>query len=133
MADSQINDMPYAETTGSTVAELRAPWLDSPCFGCGLCCRYFRVSFFFGEVDSQPGGYVPEALVTPISPFRVCMKGTEQGGSPCVAQQADGGCAIYENRPSTCRDFPMTLPSGEPNPECLRLKRIFGLIEQNPA
>ena len=76
---------------------------DNPCFGCGCCCRHFRVSFYQGELDSQPGGVVPADLTVPVTPFRVAMKGTEHGNGRCVSQLDDGRCGIYENRPSVCR------------------------------
>ena len=101
----------------------------NPCAGCGACCRHFRVSFYHGELDTQPGGFVPADLTTPVTPFRVCMKGTEAGGAPCVALQADLRCGIYANRPSVCREFPAFMPDGAPNPECLRLKALLGIAQ----
>ncbi|MFZ5502830.1 MAG: YkgJ family cysteine cluster protein [Pseudomonadota bacterium] len=100
---------------------------NNPCFGCGVCCRHFRVSFYHGELDSQPGGYVPTNLTTQITPFRACMKGTEVGRGPCVAQHADGRCGIYALRPSVCREFPVFMPDGSMNPECLRLRAMYGI------
>lgn len=99
----------------------------NPCFGCGLCCRHFRVSFYHGELDTQPGGYVPAGLTLPVTPFRVCMRGTEQGAGRCVALQADGRCGIYDRRPSVCREFPAYLEDGTRNPECLRLQAFYGI------
>lgn len=99
----------------------------NPCFGCGGCCRHFRVSFYHGELDTQPGGYVPAALTLPVTPFRACMKGTEQGEGRCVAQQDDGRCGIYDKRPSVCREFPAFMEDGSLNPECLRLRRLYGI------
>lgn len=101
---------------------------DNPCFGCGLCCRHYRVSFYFGELDSQPGGYVPAALTAAVTPFLACMKGTESGHARCIAQQDDGRCSIYSQRPSACREFPAYLPDGQRNPECLRLQNLYGLL-----
>jgi len=100
---------------------------DNPCFGCGCCCRHFRVSFYQGEVDTQPGGIVPADLTVPVTPFRVAMKGTEHGHGRCVAQQDDGRCGIYEQRPSVCREFPVFMEDGSMNPECVRLRRLYGI------
>ncbi len=100
---------------------------DNPCFGCGVCCRHFRVSFYQGELDTQPGGCVPADLTVPVTPFRVCMKGTEQGGGRCIAQQADNRCGIYESRPSVCREFPAFMEDGSLNPECVRLRALYGI------
>lgn len=96
-----------------------------PCAGCGACCRYPRVSFYHGELDSQPGGYVPADLTSPLPPFRACMKGTEMGQGRCIAFGDDGLCTIYERRPSVCREFPTHLEDGTVNPECLRLKTLL--------
>ncbi|GAB4122483.1 MAG: hypothetical protein Fur0040_03190 [Sideroxydans sp.] len=65
---------------------------DNPCLGCGVCCMHYRVSFYQGEIDTQPGGYVPADLVLPLTPFRVCMKGTEKGA---VSHWARMGCAAF--------------------------------------
>ena len=109
------------------ISDDQTPWSDSPCHGCGVCCRYFRISFYHGELDSQPGGYVPADLSVPLTPFRACMKGTEMGNGRCIAQAEDGSCTIYQNRPSVCREFPAFMEDGTLNPECIRLKRMFGL------
>lgn len=100
---------------------------DNPCFGCGCCCRHFRVSFYQGEVDTQPGGLVPVDLTVPVTPFRVAMKGTEHGKGRCIAQHDDGRCGIYEQRPSVCREFPVFMEDGSMNPECIRLRRLYGI------
>lgn len=100
---------------------------ENPCFGCGACCRYFRVSFYHGELDTQPGGCVPANLTVQITPFRACMKGTEAGRGPCVALQEDLRCSIYELRPSVCREFPAFMPDGTQNPDCLRLRERLGI------
>lgn len=100
----------------------------NPCYGCGLCCRHFRVSFYHGEIDTQPGGYVPAELTIPVTPFRAAMKGTEAGSGRCVAYQSDGRCAIYARRPSVCREFPAFLEDGSMNPECLRLRAHYGIV-----
>lgn len=99
----------------------------NPCFGCGACCRHFRVSFYHGELDTQPGGYVPAEMARQVTPFRACMKGTEAGKGQCIALQADGRCAIYARRPSVCREFPAFMEDGSMNPECLRLHAIYGI------
>lgn len=99
----------------------------NPCFDCGICCRHFRVSFYHGEIDAQPGGWVPAELTSPVTPFRACMKGTEQGGGRCVALRDDGRCGIYDRRPSVCREFPALMADGALTPECVRLRRLYGI------
>ena len=79
------------------------------CQSCGACCASFRVSFYWGETDAAPGGSVPVALTTAITPHRVAMRGTEQQPVHCVALLGRVGqqvsCAIYAQRSSTCREF----------------------------
>ena len=94
----------------------------NPCVRCNACCRTVRVSFYQGELDTQPGGTVPAALTVPVTPFLVAMKGTETGLRPCIALGDDGRCTIYARRSSTCREFPAFLADGRPNPDCARLR-----------
>jgi uncharacterized protein len=100
---------------------------DNPCSGCGACCRHFRVSFYHGELDTQPDGYVPAGLTLQLTPFRACMKGTQAGGGRCIALQEDMRCGIYAQRPSVCREFPALMPDGTMNPECLELRARLGI------
>lgn len=115
------------------IAQARDDNPDSnPCLHCGACCSHFRVSFYFGETDGENGGWVPEALVTPITPYRVCMKGTEHTPVRCTALQGTVGqpgisCAIYANRPTPCREFNLWEADGSPNPDCQRLRQAIGL------
>jgi Fe-S-cluster containining protein len=106
---------------------------DNPCFGCGACCRHFRVSFYHGELDTQPGGYVPSDMTVQLTPFRACMKGTESGGGRCIALQEDTRCSIYQNRPSVCREFPAFMPDGAMNPHCLLLRARLGIGVSPPS
>lgn len=108
------------------------PVFDNPCISCGACCAHFRVSFYCGEIAGESGGTVPAELVTQISPLRGCMKGTEHGGNRCIALRGELGqpgihCAIYEQRPSPCRDFPAWLEDGTPYPDCQRVRAMIGL------
>lgn len=109
---------------GRVFYDLSGP--DNPCLSCGACCRHFRVSFYYGELDTQPGGTVPADMTKQVSPFRACMKGTEHGGR-CIALGEDGHCDIYANRPSVCREFPVFMPDGTMNADCLRLRAIYGV------
>jgi Fe-S-cluster containining protein len=104
----------------------------NPCLSCGACCAHFRVSFYCGEVAGDSGGTVPPELVTQVAPLRACMKGTEYGGQRCIALRGELGqegisCAIYEQRPSPCREFPAWMEDGSPNPDCQRLRKAIGL------
>lgn len=105
----------------------------NPCLNCGACCAFFRVSFYWGEVHSDFA--VPEALTEPISHSRLAMRGTNQPGPRCVALEGEVGgcasCAIYEHRPSPCRDFEAYDPGGA----CNRARAAHGLppLEHNPV
>ncbi|HXA47880.1 MAG TPA: YkgJ family cysteine cluster protein [Burkholderiaceae bacterium] len=110
---------------------------NNPCMSCGACCAYFRVSFYFGELAGQSGGWVPVELTSKVNDFRVAMKGTEAGKSRCIALRGEVGyagvsCSIYENRPSTCREFNAWQADGSPDPECQRLRALRGLPALRP-
>lgn len=79
------------------------------CLDCGACCQTFRVSFYWAESDAHPEGTVPAGLTTPVSPYHVCMKGTETKPVRCVALTGGEGqpflCSIYALRSSTCRNL----------------------------
>lgn len=102
----------------------------NPCLGCGVCCDHFRISFYFGELDSQPNGFVPTKLTEKVNDFFACMKGTGAGGR-CIALQGTPGekisCAIYRNRPTPCREFPVFMDDGKPNPKCNELRTKAGI------
>lgn len=118
------------------IQEDGSSWIDmsdddkkNPCKSCGACCTHFRVSFYQGELNSN-GGFVPEELVVPITPFYVAMKGTENGGR-CISLNGEIGhdisCNIYHSRPSSCRLFPVWLEDGTPNPKCQELRKKHNL------
>ncbi|WP_255987336.1 YkgJ family cysteine cluster protein [Chitinolyticbacter albus] len=83
--------------------------MSNPCLNCGACCASFRVSFYWGETDAAPGGTVPQAMVVPITPWHVAMRGTDHKPVHCVALQGrvgeQVGCSIYAQRSSTCHEF----------------------------
>lgn len=101
----------------------------NPCKTCGACCTQYRISFYQAECTDN-GGVVPSELVTPITPFYIAMKGTESGGR-CIALQGeigkDIGCAIYSNRPTVCRTFPVWESDGTPNVRCQESRQRVGL------
>lgn len=110
----------------------------NPCLDCGACCSHYRISFFSGEMDTQPGGFVPSELVgdTEVAPLIACMKGTEYGGARCPALTGvigeSIGCSIYENRPTPCREFPVWMDDGSPNPKCQSLREKIGISPLQP-
>lgn len=105
----------------------------NPCLSCGACCAHFRVSFYCGEIaDGSGGGMVPPELVTQVGPLRAAMKGTEQGRGRCIALRGEIGsdsvrCGIHPLRPTPCREFNPWLEDGSPEPDCQRVRAMFGL------
>lgn len=101
------------------------------CQQCGACCGAFRVSFYSGEVDDLPGGWVPAGLVEQLGPHRSCMSGTAQAPVRCVALRGDIGvqvsCAIYEFRPSPCREFGPLAAIGRGDERCNEARKRYGL------
>ncbi|EBS8503575.1 TPA: YkgJ family cysteine cluster protein [Salmonella enterica] len=102
----------------------------NPCMTCGACCAYFRVSFYWAE-GGDASGRVPASLTEPVTPFLRCMAGTNQKQPHCKALIGTPGenvsCAIYENRPSTCREFSISGEGGEVNEACNRARARYGL------
>ncbi|HAU4330576.1 YkgJ family cysteine cluster protein [Citrobacter freundii] len=102
----------------------------NPCMTCGACCAFFRVSFYWSEGDDADG-VVPAQLTEQVSPFLRCMTGTNQPRPRCVALCGTPGqsahCTIYENRPTTCREFAMTGENGGVNEACNRARTYYGL------
>lgn len=97
----------------------------NPCMTCGACCAYFRVSFYWAEGDDA-SGRVPASLTEPVTPFLRCMAGTNQKQPHCKALIGTPGenvsCAIYENRPSTCREFSISGEGGvQSRPRAIRI------------
>lgn len=111
-------------------------WIDmpdigfNPCLNCGACCSHFRVSFYHGEMDINPMGFVPSEMTVKINDHFACMSGTEHGGK-CNAMIGEVGsiisCTIYENRPSPCREFEVWDKNGVPNVKCQELRMKNGI------
>lgn len=103
----------------------------NPCLSCGACCACFRVSFYWGESDTAPGGYVPTELTQPISPYRAAMRGTDQAEPRCVALKGQVGievsCNIHPKRPSPCREFNASWEQNVFNEACDRARQKYQL------
>ena len=104
---------------------------ENPCLVCGLCCSNFRVSFYHGEVEGMPFGWVPADMVEKLNESRACMKGTSQKQPRCVALSGTLGeqvaCTIYEQRPTPCREFAVWEEDGSVNERCQQLRKAYGL------
>lgn len=107
-----------------------ASQLDSSCLACGACCAFFRVSFHWSETLSESFG-VPGERAEGVNAHFLAMRGTNQPTPRCEALEGALGdcvnCAIYENRPSPCRDFRASDEPGGPNPDCDRARASIGL------
>lgn len=134
--DSSVIPVDATPLQAGAVEASRTPAANSeglnPCLECGACCNHYRVSFYCGELAGEHGGWVPVELVTQLGPLRACMRGTEMGHGRCVALRGEVGkpgvsCAIYEQRPSPCREFETWMPDGTPNPDCQKLRVRLGL------
>jgi len=101
------------------------------CQHCGACCATYRVSFYTGEMDDFPGGVVPSGLVEKINDVMACMRGTDRQPPRCTALQGtigvEVGCAIYEFRPSPCREFAPYAAIGQGDDACNEARRRHGL------
>lgn len=105
---------------------------DNPCLTCGACCAAFRVSFYWAETDPHYPNAVPEDYVEKLTPLRAVMRGTNQSHPRCDALIGDVGiavrCAIYERRPSPCREVNISWNHGKPDEKCDRARMACGLL-----
>lgn len=103
----------------------------SVCHNCGACCAFFVVAFPSAEIDSEIGGIVPAAMTLPFDNHRSYMKGTNSKGHRCEALQGVVGhhvsCTIYENRPSSCRNFYVSWELDKGNELCDKARQAYGL------
>jgi Fe-S-cluster containining protein len=100
----------------------------SNCTTCGACCACFRVDFAVEELDHQ-GGCVPGGLAVEVTHNIARMRGTDHTPARCAALTGQLGtavaCAIYEWRPSPCREF------AEGSDACQRARARHGLPALN--
>ncbi|MBA3012715.1 MAG: YkgJ family cysteine cluster protein [Proteobacteria bacterium] len=103
----------------------------SPCERCGACCAFFRVSVPTAETNDAAGGLVPADMIFFSNSSQRCMKGTETTSPRCIALEGNVGvrvkCTIYENRPSTCRNFSLSWEHNIGNRLCDKARGVFGL------
>jgi Fe-S-cluster containining protein len=90
-----------------------------------------RVSFYWGEGDDAPGGWVPVQFTRRLAPSLRVMRGTEASRPRCMALEGEVGravrCTIYDQRPSPCREFEWHGENGEPNNRCNQRRLAAGL------
>ncbi len=108
----------------------------NPCLDCGICCTHFRISFYWAEADDAPGGFVPAHMTEKLNHHLRCMKGSNDVPRRCSALRGEPGvevfCTIYERRPTPCREFPVYLEDGMPNPKCDELRAKIDLPPLEP-
>ena len=109
----------------------------NPCLTCGACCAAFRVSFYWSESDSAVADSVPADMTCRMAPLLSAMKGTNQTHPWCIALQGNVGvnvrCAIYERRPSVCREVTPSGHKSAANVWCDRARAIWGLPSLLPC
>ncbi|WP_217125810.1 YkgJ family cysteine cluster protein [Hydrogenophilus thiooxidans] len=98
---------------------------DNACTRCGACCAAFRVDFHESEALALSD------WVVPVTKRLVRMRGTDASPPRCAALIGEIGtavrCAVYENRPSPCREFAPLAPLGIGDEACARARRRHGL------
>ena len=103
----------------------------NPCQSCGACCAFFKVVFDQNETDANCSGGVPIQYTLAVDPVRRAMRGTETRSKRCAALEGMVGrgvnCAIYNRRPSCCRNFRGGWEKDIVNPICNRARAVYGL------
>jgi Fe-S-cluster containining protein len=111
----------------------------NPCVGCGACCAFFRVQFYWREanpVDANP--CVPQEHFEDLTPMLRCMRGTNQKHRPkCTGLKGRIGnnaqCSIYSSRPTPCRRFTASYADNKHNPRCDEARQAHGLTPLRPS
>lgn len=113
------------------------PTAKKPCLSCGACCSAYRVSFYWRETTLDTPEGVPVELTEELTPFRRCMRGTNQPEPRCVALAGEAGtavfCSIHPRRPAPCRDFAASYEDGPPHDRCDQVRARFGMAPLTPA
>ena len=103
----------------------------NPCLSCGACCALFEVVFDQSETDAHRDGGVPVQYTVRVDQNRCAMRGTERRNKRCAALEGKVthavSCAIYNRRPSCCRDFRGGWEKDIVNPICNRARATYGL------
>jgi Fe-S-cluster containining protein len=103
----------------------------NPCLSCGACCALFKVVFDQSETDQYRGVGVPVEYTVKVDQTRCAMRGTETRNKRCEALEGrvtcGVRCAIYNHRPSCCRDFRAGWEKDIINPICNRARTAYGL------
>jgi uncharacterized protein len=110
----------------------------NPCLGCGACCAFFRVQFYWREANSADVVTpVPPGMFEELTDASRCMRGTSAKHHPkCIGLKGrigeDASCTIYANRPSPCHAFTASYADGKRNERCDQARRAHGLRPLRP-
>ena len=82
------------------------------------------------------GGRVPTEAVVRWDAHRVALRGTDRREPHCAQLEGEVGrevrCAIYERRPSPCRELRAAWEDGEASEQCDRARARYGLPPLSP-
>lgn len=103
----------------------------NPCISCGACCAFYRVSFYWSEVDPSLGGTVPVSLTNKLNSHFVVMKGTDKPDPRCICLKGTIGeqvsCDIYPFRSTICREVPYSWQYGIASEKCDKARLAWNL------
>lgn len=93
--------------------------------GCADCCR--------GEltVTAVEAAGIARAVSALAPAARAELARRARDGTPCVALDADGRCAVYEARPIVCRSHGVPLRFTEPSPDGKRSLPVLDACSKN--
>ena len=96
------------------------------CLTCANCCKTTSPMFFERDIDRlaralkmKPGKFTEQYLRKDEDGDWVLIS------SPCPFLLEDNACAVYEERPKACREYPHT--------DRKRIRQLFSLTEKNAA
>ena len=105
----------------------------NPCVGCGACCAFFRVQFYWREANPGESEHVvPPGFFEELTDRHRCMAGTASKHRPqCRGLKgkigADAQCSIYAHRPTPCRTFEASYAAGVHRERCDQARAAHGL------
>ncbi|MCX8065984.1 MAG: YkgJ family cysteine cluster protein [Candidatus Hydrogenedentes bacterium] len=108
----------------------------NPCITCGACCAYYKVTFYWGEINEELPGGVPSSLCEKYNDYKVVMKGTNSSNPRCIALLGTIGkrvfCRIHHCKPSICKEIEPSFKNGEREIKCDKARLAYGLPPLTP-
>lgn len=127
----QEDNAPAAEAPVSAATAAIFPIHISPCERCGACCAFFPVTFPLTDMEEAKNPAILQRFSLTSGALLRIMRGTELKPPRCIALQGEIGmrvrCSIYEQRPSSCRNFIRSWEEDTGNALCDRARCVFGL------